>query len=163
MVQLPEPVAGTAVVGMVRRSLAEELAMRICFRTRMAGIAVVACCIADTAVVAVLAFFWRQMLVDHRGYDHIVRQPVIACLASLPAFLLVSENDAIDKTRLTLLGMFLLCIPVQFPTHSIRLLIQYMGMREPPQIPLPIRCHLINGIRKCQDRLGFAWRQVERG
>jgi len=96
MVQLPEPVAGTAVVGMVRKNLAEELAMRICFRTRMAHTAVVTCCIADTAAVAVLAFSWRQMPVDRQGYDHIVRQPVIACLASLPAFLLVSENDAID-------------------------------------------------------------------
>ena len=115
MVQLPEPVAGTAVVDMVRRSLAEELAMRICFRTRMAGTAVVACCIDDTAAVAVLAFSWRHMLVDRQGYDRIVRQPVIACLASLPAFLLISENSHMSEHYSRCLVCFSSAFRCSFP------------------------------------------------
>jgi len=115
MIQLPEPVAGTAVVGMVRRSSAEELAMRICSRIRMAGTAVVACCIADTAVVAVLAFFWRQMLVDRQGYDHIIRQLVIACLASLPAFLLISQNSHVSEHYSRCLVCFSSAFRCSFP------------------------------------------------
>lgn len=97
---------------------------RIDSRTRMADTAAVACTAgAGIGVVAVPAFVVQSMLVDHPGCDRIIRLLGIAYPASRLAFLLISTDMLKQRRGLTLLGMLLLCIPLQLPTHSVRLFV----------------------------------------
>jgi hypothetical protein len=70
------------------------LGRRIDYRSRMADTAeAVHGCIADADIVvaAVPASFERHRPVDHRGYGHIIRLLVTACLAFRQAFLIISS------------------------------------------------------------------------
>ena len=78
---------------------------------------------ADIAVVAVPAFVVQSMLVDHPGCDRIIRLLGTAYPASRLAFLFISTYLLWTTWPLTLLGMLLLSIPLQLPTHGIRLLV----------------------------------------